>query len=63
MTIAKQTKKQKWPRISPTRAPMKKCREMVENTIPKDYIEYINICKTEERRKEKATEDIGKHNL
>ena len=43
---------------------MKKCIEMIENTTPKDYIEYINIiCKTEERRQENAREDIGKHNL
>ena len=35
MSIAKQTKKQKKPKIpSPTRALMKKCREMIENKTP-----------------------------
>ena len=45
--IAKQTKKQKKPKISsPTRALMKKCREMIENKTPRDHIEYVEICKT-----------------
>ena len=33
MSIAKQSKKQKMPKISPTRALMKKRREMIENNI------------------------------
>ncbi len=44
MSIAKQTKKQKTPKISwPTRALMKKRREMIENKTPRDYIEYAEI--------------------
>ena len=44
MSIAKQTKKQKNPKISsPTRALMKKRREMIENKTPKDHIEYLEI--------------------
>ena len=61
LSIAKQTKKQKTPKISsPTRALMKKRREMIENKIPRDHIEYVEICKT---IKKKAKEDIRKHNL
>ena len=61
MSIAKQTKKQKKPKISaPTRALMKKRREMIENNTPRDHIEYVEICKT---IKKKAREDIRKHNL
>ena len=57
MSIAKQTKKQKEPKMSSsTRALMKKLREM----IPRDHIEYVEICKT---IKKKAREDIRKHNL
>ncbi len=53
ISIAKQTKKQKKSKISsPTRALMKKRREMIEN------IEYVEICKT---IKKKAREDIRKH--
>ena len=59
--IAKQTKKQKNPKIpSPTRALMKKRKEMIENETPRDHIEYVEICKT---IKKKAKEDIRKHNL
>ncbi len=55
ISIANQTKKHKKPKISsPTRALMKKRREMIEN------IEYVEICKTV---KKKAREDIRKHNL
>ena len=39
---------------------MKKRREMIENNTPRDYIEYVEICKT---IKKKAREDIRKHNL
>ena len=40
LSIAKQTKKQKNPTISsPTRALMKKRREMIENKTPRDHIE------------------------
>ena len=61
LSIAKQTKKQKNPKISsPTRALMKKRREMIENVTPRDHIEYVEICKT---IKKKAKEDIRKHNL
>ena len=61
LSIAKQTKKQKNPKIaSPTRALMKKLREMMENKTPRDHIEYVQICKT---IKKKAKEDIRKHNL
>ena len=61
MSIAKQTKKQKKLKISsPTRAPMKKRREMIEDNTPSDHIEYAEICKT---IKKKAKEDIQKHNL
>ena len=46
LCIAKQTKKQKNPKISsPTRALMKKRREMIENKTPRDHIEYVEICK------------------
>ena len=46
MGIAKQTKKQKKPKMSsPTRALMKKRREMIENNYtPRDHIEYVEIC-------------------
>ena len=61
LSIAKQTKKQKTPKISsPTRALMKKRREMIENKTPRDHIEYVEICKT---IRKKAKEDIRKHNL
>ena len=61
MSIAKQTKKQKKPKISsPTRALMKKRREMIEIKTPRDHIEYVRICKT---IKKKPREDIRKHNL
>ena len=61
LSIAKQTKKQKNPKISsPTRALMKKRREMIENKTHRDHIEYVEICKT---IKKKAKEDIRKHNL
>ena len=61
MSIAKQTKRQKKPNISsPTKALMKKRREMIENNTPRDHIEYVEICKT---IKKKAREDIRKHNL
>ena len=61
MSLAKQTKKQKKSKISsPTRALMKKRREMIENNTPSDHIEYVEICKT---IKKKAREDIRKHNV
>ena len=61
LSIAKQTKKQKNPKISsPTRALMKKRREMIENKTPRDHIEYVEICKT---IKKKAKADTRKHNL
>ena len=61
LSIAKQTKKQKNPKISsPTRALMKNRREMIENKTPRDHIEYVEICKT---IKKTAKEDIRKHNL
>ena len=61
LSIAKQTKKQENPKISsPTRALMRKRREMIENKTPRDHIEYVEICKT---IKKKAKEDIRKHNL
>ena len=61
MSIAKQTKKQKKPKMSsPTRALMKERREMIENKTPRDHIEYVEICNT---IKKKAREDIRKHNL
>ena len=61
LSIAKQTKEQKNPKISsPTRALMKKRREMIENETPRDHIEYVEICKT---IKTKAKEDIRMHNL
>ena len=44
MNIAKQTKKQKKTKIpSPTRALMKKRREMIENETPRGHIEYVEI--------------------
>ena len=47
LSIAKQTKKQKNPKISSsTRALMKTRREMIENETPRDHIEYVEICKT-----------------
>ena len=61
MSIPKQTKKQKKPKISSlTSALMKKRREMIENKTPRDHIEYVDICKT---IKKKAREDIRTHNL
>ena len=33
---------------------------MIENTIPREHIEYVEICKTITK---KAGEDIRKHNL
>ena len=56
MSIAKQTKKQKKPNISPTRALMK----IIENKTPRDHVEYVEICKT---MKKKTRGDIRKHNL
>ena len=42
LSIAKQTKKQTNPKISsPTRALMKKRREMIENETPRDHMEYV----------------------
>ena len=47
MSIAKQTKKQKKPKMSsPSRALMKQRREMIENNTPRDHIEYVEICTT-----------------
>ena len=61
MSIAKQTKKQKKPKISsPARTLTKKRREMIENNTPRDHIEYVEICKTITN---KAREDIRKHIL
>ena len=61
MSIAKQTKKQKKPNISsPTRALMKKRREIIENKTPRDHTEYVEICKTIQK---KTREDIRRHNL
>ena len=61
ISVAKQTKTQKKPKISsPTRALTKKRREMIENKTPRDHIEYVEICKS---IKKKAREDIRKHNL
>ena len=58
--IAKQNTKRDKSRLStPTRALMKKRREMVKNTS-RDCIEYTDICKT---LKKKAKEDIRKCNL
>ena len=58
MSIAKQARKQKKPKISsPTRAMMNKRRGMIENNTP---IEYVDICKTITK---KAREDIRKHDL
>ena len=46
MSIAKQTKKQKKPKMSsPTRALKKKRRQMIENNTPRDHIEYVEICR------------------
>ena len=56
LSIAKQTKKQKKPKISsPTRALMKKRREMVENKTPRDHIEYVDICKTIKKKVKKIS--------
>ena len=61
MSIAKQNKKQKKPKISsPTRTLMKNRRDMMENNTPRDHKEYEEICKTV---KKKVREDIRKHNL
>ena len=62
ISMAKQTKKQKKPKISsPTRALMKKRREMIENKTPRDHIEYVKICKTIKRKLGKII--IQKKNL
>ena len=51
MSIAKQTKKQKKPKISsPTRALMKKRREMMENNTPRDHIGCVEKCKTVKKK-------------
>ena len=51
MSIARHTKKQKKPKISsPTRALMKKRREMIANKTPRAHIEYVEICKTIKRK-------------
>ena len=56
LSIAKQTKKQKNPKIaSSTRALMKKRREMIENKTPRDHIEYVEICKTIKRKRMKIS--------
>ena len=61
MSIAKQTKRQKKPKISShIRAIMKKRRAMIENKLPIDNIECVEICKTIQM---KAREDTRKHNL
>ncbi len=62
MSITKQTKKQKKPKISsPTRALMKKRRKkIIENKTPRDNLKYVEIRKT---IKKKARQDIQKHNL
>ena len=53
MSIAKQTKKQKKPKMSsPRRALMKKRREMTENKTPRDHTEYVEICKTIKKESE-----------
>ena len=39
---------------------MKKRRYMIENNTPRDRIEYVEICKTINK---KVREDIRKHNL
>ena len=39
---------------------MKKHRELRENKIPRDHIQYVEICKS---IKKKAREDIRKHTL
>ena len=39
---------------------MKKRREIIQNKTPRDHIEYVEICKTIQK---KAREDIRKHNL
>ena len=57
LSIAKQTKKQKHPKISsPTRALMKKRREMIENKTPREHIEYVEICKAIKRKRRKISE-------
>ena len=46
MNIAEQTTKQKKQKIaSPTRAIMKKRREIMENKTPRYHIEYVEICR------------------
>ena len=53
---AKLTKKQKKPKMSsPTRALMKKGREMIENNTPRDHIEYVEICKTIKIKRRKTS--------
>ena len=61
MRIAKQTKKQKKPKLSsPTRTLIKKRIEIMENKTPREHIEYVEICNTV---KKKAREDIRNHNI
>ena len=56
MSISKPTKKQKKTKISsPTRVLMKKRREMIENKTPRDHIEYVEICKTIQRKAREYT--------
>ena len=56
MSIAKETKKQKKPKISsPTRALMEKRREMIENNTPRDHIQYVEICKTIKKKVKRST--------
>ena len=59
LSIAKQTKKQKTPKISsPTRALMKKRREMIENKTPTDHIDYVEICKTIKKNRKPNLDEI-----
>ena len=61
LSIAKQTKKPKNPKISsPTRALMKKRRQIIENKTHRNHVENVEICKTIQK---KAREDIWKQNL
>ena len=62
MSIAKQTKKQKKPNISsPTRALMKKRREMIENKTPRDHVEYVEICKTTKKKAREYIPNVGEY--
>ena len=68
MSIAKQTNKQKKSKMSsPTRALMKKRREMIENNTPRDHIEYVEMCKTIKKKTIEASKSLKKvrrtHNL